>query len=56
MAHVRSMSCVPRPAQQGQTTASESIIIVVLSVLFNDWDNFIPVLQNLQKFYSKTPA
>lgn len=33
----------------------ETVIIVLLSVFFRTWDNFMPVLQGLQKFYSKTP-
>ena len=32
----------------------ESVIIMLMSVFFNSWDNFSSVIQNLQKFYQKT--
>jgi hypothetical protein len=32
----------------------ESVIIMLLSVFFNSWDNFSSVIQNLQKYYQKT--
>jgi hypothetical protein len=33
---------------------AETIIIMLLSVFFNGWDNFTSVIQNLQKYYRKT--
>jgi len=41
--------------QSGQTTAIESIIILLLTVFFRTWDNFPTVVQNLSKYYAKTP-
>ena len=32
----------------------ESLIIMLMSVFFNSWDNFSSVIQNLQKYYRKT--
>lgn len=55
MRHLKTISRMPSRAQEGQTNIFETIIIVVLSVIFQQWDNFVPVVQNLQKFYSKTP-
>ncbi len=54
MPHIRTISRRPGLAQ-GQTTAIETIIITLLSVFFQGWDNFAPVIQNLSKFYAKTP-
>ncbi len=34
--------------------AIESVILLLLSVFFNSWDNFTTVIQNLQKYYRKT--
>jgi len=56
MRHIRPISTAPQPAQQGQVTFGEQIILLLLTVFFQDWDNFPQVIQNLQKFYSKTPA
>ena len=56
MKHVKPISRRPLPAQEGQTTLLETAIIILLTAIFQDWDNFVPVIQNLQKFYSKTPA
>ena len=39
----------------GRTTAIESIILVVISVIFRGWDNFQAVSTNLSKYFSKTP-
>ena len=55
MTHIRPISRPPSPAQEGNVTALESIILLLMSVIFQDWDNFGPVIQNLRKFYSKTP-
>jgi hypothetical protein len=55
MVHVRALTRIPVPAEQGSMDPLETVIIVLLSVFFRTWDNFMPVLQGLQKFYSKTP-
>ena len=47
MTHVRPISRQPMPASQGQTTALESAIILIISVLFQDWDYYPQVIQNL---------
>ena len=52
MAHIKTISRRPDLAQ---TDPIESIILLLLSVFFPEWDNFPTVIQNLQKFYSKTP-
>ena len=54
--HTRPISRVPRPCQQGQTTSIETLIILVITLFFRDWDNFQSVIQNLSKYYSKTPG
>lgn len=54
--HTRPISRLPHPGQQGQTTAIESVIILLVTLFFRDWDNFQSVIQNLSKYYSKTPA
>jgi hypothetical protein len=41
---------------QGNTTVIEQMIILVMGIFFGTWDNGPQVLQNLQKYYSKTPA
>jgi len=55
MTHLHLITRPPAPAQEGNVTPLESIIIALVSVIFQDWDNFQGVLQNLRKFYSKTP-
>ena len=55
MRHVKTISCAPAAAQEGQLDMTENIIIILLTVIFQGWDNFQPVIQNLQSFYSKTP-
>ena len=55
MNHIRPISSVPRTAQVGRITAVEQLILLLLAIFFQDWDNFAPVIQNLSKFYSKTP-
>ena len=52
MTHCRPISRRPVP---GQVSLVEQAIITLLTIFFNDWDNFPVVIQNLQKFYSKTP-
>lgn len=55
MNHLRLISRKPQIAQEGRVDPLESIILVVLSVFFATYDNFSTVIQNLQKFYRKTP-
>jgi hypothetical protein len=59
MAHIHTITRKPAPAQDtggiGRTTAIESIILVVISVIFRGWDNFQAVSTNLSKYFSKTP-
>lgn len=55
MAHLRTITRTPRPAQEGRLELVEVGILGILAVFFNRWDNFAPVFQNLQKFYQKTP-
>jgi hypothetical protein len=54
MSHIRSISRAPQLAQGG-TSPLETIIILLTTVIFQDWDNFPQVIQQLSKFYAKTP-
>jgi hypothetical protein len=57
MKHIRTISATPAPAQNflgGGLELAESLVILFLTAGFQGWDNFQPVIQNLQKFYSKT--
>ena len=54
MTHLKTISRRPGLAQ-GQTTAIETLVITLLSVFFQGWDNFSSVIQNLSKYYAKTP-
>jgi hypothetical protein len=54
MKHLKQFSLGGSNYESGDTTPLEQLIIVVLSVYFNDWANFSSVIQNLSKFYSKT--
>lgn len=54
MTHLTPISRRPNLAQ-GQTTVVETIIITLFSVFFQDWDNFAQVIQNLSKYFGKTP-
>ena len=54
MTHIKPISRKPMPAQ-GQTSALESAILLIVSVVFQDWDYFPQVTQNLAKYYAKTP-
>lgn len=56
MRHLRPITAAPLPAVEGRITPAEQLILLLLSVFFQDWDNFPQVIQNLQKFYSKTPG
>jgi len=55
MKHIRPIARAPRLAQLGTMTPLEQIIVFALGLIFDDWVNFQPVIQNLQKFYQKTP-
>ncbi len=54
MKHVNPLSQIPSPAQ-GTLNPAEQLVILLLSVFFADNPNLQPVMQNLQKFYRKTP-
>jgi hypothetical protein len=54
MKHVQPITALPSLAQ-GSTSPIEGAILLLISIFFQDWDNFTTVLQNLSKFYSKTP-
>ena len=53
MKHLKVISRAQIALPQG-TSLLETILIVLLTIFFSDWDNFIPVIQNLEKFYGKT--
>ena len=53
MKHLSVISRASLPVES-ETTALEQIIILLLGVYFQGWDNFTTVLQNLTKFYQKT--
>ena len=54
MAHLKPISLARRP-MAGQTSVIEQAIVTLLTIFFFDWDNFPVVIQNLQKYYAKTP-
>lgn len=39
----------------GNTSIGEQVILLVLTIFFSDWENYPTVIQNLQKYYQKTP-
>ena len=53
MMHVKPVSMNSMPARS-ETDSTESLILLLLGLLFQDWVNVGPVLQNLTKFYDKT--
>jgi hypothetical protein len=53
--HLRPVSGMPRPAQTGGTSILEQIILLLLTTFFSGWDNFDSVINNLEKYYRKTP-
>ena len=55
MSHLRTLSRRPGLAQQGVTTPQESAVILFLTIFFGDWINGPTVIQNLTRFYAKTP-
>lgn len=59
MKHIGHISRMPARAQFGGDTTgelepAEQIVILLLSAFFQDYINLPTVLQNLQKYYSKT--
>lgn len=54
MKHVQPITSVPLKAQ-GVTTPIESVILLLFTIFFSTYENFPSVIQNLQKFYAKTP-
>lgn len=57
---MRHLAPVTRPAaparaQQGRTTPLESLILLIFGVYFATWDNGPTVIQNLSKYFAKTP-
>jgi len=54
MTHIKPITSVPLKAQ-GVTTPVESVILLLFTIFFQSYTNFSSVIQNLQKFYSKTP-
>jgi len=61
MKHLSTVSRKPGLALIGgigggsNTTIGEQLVILLMTVFFNDWENFSAVIQNLQKYYQKTP-
>ncbi|MBI4556829.1 MAG: hypothetical protein HY706_04535 [Candidatus Hydrogenedentes bacterium] len=61
MRRIRPISRLPRTAQLGggftggNLSFLEQIVLLLFSTIFQQWDNFAVVAQNLQKFYRKTP-
>jgi hypothetical protein len=53
MKHLKAVSRTAVPAD-GETTAVESIILLLMQVFFSNFYNISSVLQNLQKYYEKT--
>jgi len=53
MNHLRVISRAPTPSK-GETTPVETLVLLVLGIYFQEWDNFMPVIRNLSKFYQKT--
>lgn len=54
MQHLKPISR-PRLAQQGTLSLPEQIIIFLMTIFFGTWDNGPQVIENLRKFYAKTP-
>jgi len=53
MTHIRPISRTEQPTI-AEMTFLETIIILVMNVYFQSWDNYASVIQNLQKYYEKT--
>ena len=54
MTHIKPISRTTTDVALADTSLAESIIMLLMAVIFKDWDNFSSVYQNLQKYYSKT--
>ncbi len=54
MKHIAPITSLPSRAQ-GSTSPIEGAILLLITIFFQDWDNFEQVIQNLSKYYSKTP-
>ena len=55
MKHVTPVSRIPSQAD-GVLNPAEQLVILLLGIFFADNPNLGPVLQNLEKFYRKTPS
>ncbi len=55
MKHVKPVTRTPMPAAESELTLVEQIILSLIAIFFQDWENFSPVYENLQKYYAKTP-
>jgi len=56
MPHIRTVSRnLPRTAEQGRINFVEQLVLTVFGLFFSDYSNYPVVIQNLRKFYSKTP-
>jgi hypothetical protein len=55
MKHLQTISRMPQPAQDGNFSIAENIIVVLMSIFFQGWDNFNAAISGLRKFYQKTP-
>lgn len=55
MAHVKPISRNISPLRPALLDAVETIILLLVSIIFKDWDNFPQVIQNLEKYFGKTP-
>jgi len=55
MKHIAPITSLPSRAQ-GSTSPIEGAILILITIFFQDWDNFEQVIQNLSKYYSKTPG
>ena len=53
MKHLKRVS-VARADNGGSITPVEQAILLLLTLFFNDWTNFYPVIENVQKLYRKT--
>jgi hypothetical protein len=55
MKHVRPLGLSPEVAQIGQVSLLEQLVLLVLPIVYEGNTNLQAVLQNLQKYYQKTP-
>jgi len=52
--HVHPISRIPSKAQGVDFV--ESLVLIIFTVLFQDFDNFPSIIQSLQKTFSKVDA